>query len=176
MDCAATFLQLEWEVQGCSFHTDAKVLPLAHYDLVVVMDWLAQYSPMQVDWAQKWLVIPYEGAFQTLQGELHSLPPGSVIQVTTMTEDSPTSATPTQPAAITQLLQEFQSVFEPLQGYPPERAFAHEILLIPGAAPVNVRPYRYPLLSRMRLSARSVQCSPLALCSLVKALFPLLYS
>ena len=49
LDCAATFLQLEWEVQGCSFHTDAKVLPLAHYDMVVGMDWLAQYSPMQVD-------------------------------------------------------------------------------------------------------------------------------
>ncbi|CAD6336222.1 unnamed protein product [Miscanthus lutarioriparius] len=104
LDCATTFLQLEWEAQGCSFHTDAKVLPLAHYDLVVGMDWLAQYSPMQVDWAQKWLVIPYEGAFRTLQGELHSLPPGSVIQVTTLTEDSPTFATPTQPAAITQLL------------------------------------------------------------------------
>ena len=38
LDCAATFLQLEWEVQGCSFHTDAKVLPLAHYNMVVGMD------------------------------------------------------------------------------------------------------------------------------------------
>ena len=35
-------------------------------------------------------------------------------------------------------------MFEPPQGYPPERAFAHEIPLIPGAAPVNVRSYRYP--------------------------------
>jgi len=42
LDCAATFLQLVWEVQSCSFHTDAKVLPLAHYDMVVGMDWLAQ--------------------------------------------------------------------------------------------------------------------------------------
>ena len=66
--------------------------------------------------------------------------------MTAVTDDSTNSATPNQPAAITQLLQEFQSVFEPLQGYPPERAFAHDIPLIPGAAPVNVRPYRYPLL------------------------------
>ena len=66
--------------------------------------------------------------------------------MTTVTDDSTTSATPTQPAAITQLLQEFQSVFEPLQGYPPEHAFAHDIPLILGAAPVNVRPYHYPLL------------------------------
>jgi len=47
--------------------------------MVVGMDWLAQYSPMQVDWAQKWLVIKYEGASRALQGELHSLPPGSII-------------------------------------------------------------------------------------------------
>ena len=92
------------------------------------------------------MVIPYEGASRALQGELHSLPPGSIIQVTAVTDDSTNSTTPTQPTAITQLLQEFQSVFEPLQGYPPERAFAHDIPLIPGAAPVNVRPYRYPLL------------------------------
>ena len=116
LDYADTFLQLQWEVQGCSFYTDAKVLPLAHYDLVVGMDWLAQYSPMQVDWAQKWLIIPYEGSFRTLQGELHSLPPGSVVQVTAVMKDSSTSVTltHTSPAAITQLLQEFQSVFEPL--------------------------------------------------------------
>ena len=68
------------------------------------------------------------------------LPPGSVIQVTAVTKDSSTSVTPTQPAAITQLLQEFQSVFEPLQGFPPEHAFAHDIPLIPGAAPSTFAP------------------------------------
>lgn len=121
------------------------MLPLAHYDLVVGMDWLAQHSPMQVDWAQKWLVIPYEGASCALQGELHSLPPGAVIQVASVSEDSGGSTTTSQLPAIAQLLQEYQSVFEPPQGYPPERAFAHDIPLLPGAAPVNVRPYHYPL-------------------------------
>ena len=144
LDCVDNFLQLEWAVQGCSFRTDAKVLPLAHYDMVVGMDWLAQYSPIQVDWAHKWLVIPYEGAARALQGELHSLPPGSVIQVSAVSDECNTSVPSDRPPAITQLLQEFQSVFEPPQGYPPERAFAHDIPLIPGATPVNVRPYRYP--------------------------------
>lgn len=36
-------------------------------------------------------------------------------------------------------------MFAPPQGYPHERAFAHEIPLVLGASPVNVRPYRYPL-------------------------------
>ena len=35
-------------------------------------------------------------------------------------------------------------MFYPPQGYPPESAFALEIPLVPSAAPVNVRPYRYP--------------------------------
>lgn len=35
-------------------------------------------------------------------------------------------------------------MFAPPQGYSPERAFAHEIPLVPGAVPVNVPPYRYP--------------------------------
>jgi hypothetical protein len=108
------------------------------------MDWLAQHSPMQMDWAQKWLVILYDGASRALQGEIHSLPPSTVVQVSTISADTSGSNQSSQLPAITQLLQEYQSVFEPPQGYPPERAFAHDIPLLPGAAPVNVQPYRYP--------------------------------
>lgn len=97
-----------------------------------------------MDWAHKWLVIPYEGASRTLQGELHSLPPGTVIQVASVSDNSSGYNTTSQLPAITQLLQEFQLVFEAPQGYPPERAFAHDIPLLLGAAPFNVRPYRYP--------------------------------
>jgi hypothetical protein len=142
LHCTHQFQWLKWSVQGRSFSTDAKILPLAHYDLIVGMDWLMQHSPMQVDWAHKWLFIPFEGQSKLLQGDLTSLPPGSVIQVTARTTDSPAPSSPIP--AIAQLLQEFQLVFAPPQGYPPERAFAHEIPLVAGAAPVNVRPYRYP--------------------------------
>jgi transposase InsO family protein len=88
------------------------------------------------------LSIPYNGKTSMLQGELTSLPPGTVVQVTAITTTKPEPSTPIP--AIAQLLQEYQSVFAPPQGYPPERAFAHEIPLVPGALPVNVRPYRYP--------------------------------
>lgn len=132
----------EWCVQGCSFHIDAKILPVAHYNLIVGMDWLVQHSPMHVDWAHKWLSIPHNGTTSLLQGELQSLPPGTVVQVTAVSADTPEPASSIP--AIAELLQEYQSVFAPPQGYPPERAFAHEIPLVPGATPVNVRPYRYP--------------------------------
>lgn len=48
LNCFSQFPQLEWSVQGCSFHSDAKILPLAHYDLIIGMDWLVQHSPMHV--------------------------------------------------------------------------------------------------------------------------------
>jgi len=85
---------------GCCFHSDAKILPLAYYDLIIGMDWLVQHSPMQVDWAQKWLIIPYEGASQALQGELTTLPPGIVVQVTALAADKNTSPCLTHPKGI----------------------------------------------------------------------------
>lgn len=45
---------------------------------------------------------------------------------------------------ITALLSEFQDVFAPPAGYPPAHPCNHEIPLVAGATPVQVRPYRYP--------------------------------
>lgn len=42
------------------------------------------------------------------------------------------------------LLEEFTSVFAELDGMPPPRSWDHHINLLLGAAPVAVRPYRYP--------------------------------
>lgn len=48
------------------------------------MDWLSRFSPMVVDWKQKWLKIAYGESSRVLQGELQELPLGTVIQVTHM--------------------------------------------------------------------------------------------
>lgn len=48
------------------------------------------------------------------------------------------------PPEIAAHLSEFESVFAPPTGYPPARHCDHAIPLIPGASPINVRPYRYP--------------------------------
>uniref|UniRef100_A0A453NIM5 Reverse transcriptase domain-containing protein n=1 Tax=Aegilops tauschii subsp. strangulata TaxID=200361 RepID=A0A453NIM5_AEGTS len=47
------------------------------------------------------------------------------------------------PEPIQQLLSEFSEVFGEPQGLPPRRACDHCIPLIPGAQPVNIRPYRH---------------------------------
>ena len=47
------------------------------------------------------------------------------------------------PPVISTLLQEFAHLFVTPSILPPERAFDHTIPLIPGAQPVNLRPYHY---------------------------------
>jgi hypothetical protein len=48
------------------------------------------------------------------------------------------------PAKIQVLLEQVHVLFEEPNGLPPSRACDHEIPLVPGANPVNIRPYRYP--------------------------------
>jgi hypothetical protein len=54
---------------------------------------------------------------------------------------------PDLPPALSQLLQEFEHLFQPPTELPPSRACDHSIPLIEGASPVFIRPYHYaPLL------------------------------
>jgi hypothetical protein len=144
LSCSTEFKHLEWSMQQCTFQSCAKVIPLAQYDFILGMDWLSHFSPMEVDWRHKWLKIPYAAASRLLQGDLHDLPPGSVVQVSLISTASSSSQTDGLPTEFAQLLQDFQSVFTPLAGYPPQRECEHDIPLLPGATPVSVRPYRYP--------------------------------
>ena len=48
------------------------------------------------------------------------------------------------PKTVKEMLAQHQRVFGPITGLPPSRDIDHAIQLIPGASPVNVRPYRYP--------------------------------
>lgn len=47
------------------------------------------------------------------------------------------------PEKVQELLSEYQDVFAEPQGLPPERLFDHDIPTLPGAIPVNSRPYMY---------------------------------
>jgi hypothetical protein len=34
---------------------DAKIIEMGAYDLVLDMDWLEKYMPMECDWLEKWI-------------------------------------------------------------------------------------------------------------------------
>lgn len=144
MCCSAELQDLSWSVQHCTFVSCAKVVPLSQFDMTVGMDWLIRHSLMHIDWKHKWIRIRYRQSVELLQGQLESLPTGSVIHIATMLLDAtihdPASLSP----VVTTLLSEFQSVFEPPAGYLLARFCDHEIPLVAGAAPVQIRPNRYP--------------------------------
>jgi hypothetical protein len=89
--------------------------------MILGMDWLASFSPMQIDWQHKWLIIPYGDSSVRLQGQLTELPTGSVIQVSVVFSESSLSTPVELPPAVSTLLSEFQSVFDSPLGYPPPR-------------------------------------------------------
>ncbi|CAD6211893.1 unnamed protein product [Miscanthus lutarioriparius] len=61
LQCTSHISRASWSVQGYSFTTDLKLLPLTAYDMILGLDWLSSFSPMQVHWQQKWIAIPYNG-------------------------------------------------------------------------------------------------------------------
>lgn len=60
--------KLVWWTQGHQFTSDARVLPVGCYDLILGMDWLEQFSPTWVDWRGKKMGFTYNGTRITLSG------------------------------------------------------------------------------------------------------------
>lgn len=53
-------------------------LQLNSYDLILGMDWLERYSPMEIDWKAKWISLPYNGD----QLVLHGISASNTVELT----------------------------------------------------------------------------------------------
>lgn len=144
LQCSSKLSNAVCFVGEYSFTSDLKVLPLHHFDIILGMDWLEEFSPMKVHWQQKLMAIPYNGATAFLQGVQPSLPDEVVVHVCSIM-DIPLSSVCSDHPDIATLLAEFDFLFEPLSSMPPQRHCDHVIPLVPGAKPVHIWPYRYPL-------------------------------
>lgn len=144
LHCQDKWVQVQWQVQGCTFFSDISFLPLTCYDMVVGMDWLQQFSPMKVDWNQKWLSIPYQGSSVVLYGQSSVIPDCTVVEICLVSDNSSSAANNSVPPQIQSLLNQYAVLFEDPTGLPPSRDCDHAIPLVLGAQPFTVRPYRYP--------------------------------
>ncbi|CAO2166027.1 unnamed protein product [Urochloa humidicola] len=144
LQCTSHFEQLQWSTQGCKFSSEARLLSLEHYDMIVGMDWLESHSPMKIHWKQKWLAIPYQGSTALIQGISPDVPEGTIVEICAVLLVDDKAIQLDVPPELSNLLEEFAEVFSKPVGMPPSRDCDHTIPLIEGASPVNVRPYRYP--------------------------------
>ena len=145
LTCDSVLPQAIWFIGALAFQSDLKVLPLKAYDIIIGMDWLEIFSPMIVGWQEKWLRIPYGDQFVVLQGDNSDPPEQVLVQLClTTTIDSQDDSVLSSPVEIQLLINQFAPLFAEPTSLPPSRACDHEIPLIPGARPVNIRPYRYP--------------------------------
>jgi hypothetical protein len=87
---------VQWTIDGCSLHFDFWTLPLANYDVVIGMDWLEANSPMQVDWRNKWLAVPYDGQIRVLQGITPSLTQQMLLHIEALLVPDSNDSTPSQ--------------------------------------------------------------------------------
>lgn len=157
LNCTHHIPLCQWETQHHVFTTDLKVLQLGSYDMILGYDWLTYFSPMKVDWARKKVRIVDGNTVVYLQG-IHAdttecptislqecsalIQQGEVTHVVPLTNVSAYADTDI-PAEVQSLLHQFQGLFSEPTSLPPRRECDHKIVLIPGARPVNVRPYRH---------------------------------
>jgi hypothetical protein len=48
IQASSKILQVEWSLQGYSFHFDLKVLPLYSFDMILGMECLERFSPIKI--------------------------------------------------------------------------------------------------------------------------------
>ncbi|KAL4281132.1 hypothetical protein GQ457_03G012130 [Hibiscus cannabinus] len=144
------------KMQGYEFQHDFRVLNLGGSDMVLGVDWLRDYSPIEMNFQTMTLKF-FKGDQEVL---IHGNQLKPIIKTVSgkrikklATKDSDLTgeiyylcAEQTESAVSSefkQLLHEFQEVFQEPQGMPPIRKQDHAIILKTDAQPVNLRPYRF---------------------------------
>ena len=155
---------LKWGVHQNKFVTPVRVLPLNCYDMILGMEWPenCDEGKMFVDWRRKKMRFKHEGQRITLRGinanntycpvissqQLNlMIDQGAVAQLVALEKGKITSVPEVVPEVVPdgvqQLLQQHEELFSEPQSLPPAREFDHQIPLVPGAIPVQKKPYRY---------------------------------
>lgn len=171
IQCTQFVPDFEWGVQGHTFRHSLNALNLGCYDMILGADWLHLHSPMWVHWRKQILRFTHNNRRITLRG-VQSTPPkcglvklkklrgllrqGVVSQIMQILAATPSKGNGTirqvattfdtllsYPAVVQQLLTAFRKLFQEPPTLPPSRPQDHQIPLLPGAQPVQVRPYRY---------------------------------
>ncbi|KAJ1702159.1 hypothetical protein LUZ63_001938 [Rhynchospora breviuscula] len=151
---------LQFQLQGITFEGNLRVLEIQGYDVILGMDWLSQFGLMTVDWGQGTLFIKQHGKDIKLQVDTISAEVSLCQQHIDIKKETQQGSEVfvahlfcTEPATgkelqvydphIKHLLDSFADVFQEPSSLPPSRPIDHQIPLLPGSKPINLRPYRF---------------------------------
>lgn len=148
---------MEWWANGHTYVSNMRVLELGAYDAILGYDWLKGHSPMHCDWEKKVISFVDRGVWVQLRGNVDQTE--AVVEVSTAQVERWLKGNDIWAFALLEqvtegdrqeisgdlqgLLEEFRDLFDTPTELPPSRPFDHHIPLVPGAIPVNSRPYRY---------------------------------
>lgn len=150
--------QQVYSIQGEQFVTTFRVLEMKGYDIIFGCDWIRQYSPVSLNLKTKEMTVNKGGSVVVLSDvtvparnfmiSMHKMEKwidqgmaGVVLYMKSVQKEKEGHGTP---ESIEKVLANFEDVFEEPKMLPPTRDCDHTIPLVPGAKPVNVRPYRLP--------------------------------
>ena len=135
-------------------------IPICGADLVLGVQWLKTLGPVLTDYTTLTMKFMATGHLIELHGEheqalefvsssqlrrlIHTKGTSMMFHIRLETHTPSQQDTTPIPKEIEELLDRYSSLFKPIVGLPPSRDTDHAINILPEAAPVNVRPYRYP--------------------------------
>jgi len=129
---------------GAPFSITCVGLALGCFDFILGVDFLGTLGPLTWDFEGLTVSFLHEGRRVTWRcvGA-----PGAPSQQRSL---AAVASDPHHPL-LDELLIQHDAVFDTPRGLPPARPYDHRIHLLPGTAPVAVRPYRYPQLQKDEL-------------------------
>ncbi|KAH9648537.1 hypothetical protein KPL70_025625 [Citrus sinensis] len=155
LSCKGKFEQVQVLLQEVPFTLTLYSLPITGLDMVLGVQWLEMLDSVVCNWKQLTMDFTWENKSCRLQGigpqsiqtasltkitkELRQGQSGFAICFHVNVEDSLNTTTPN----MQDLLKEYNTLFQEPTKLPPRREIDHNITLIEGTEPVNVRPYRY---------------------------------
>ncbi|KAH0655105.1 hypothetical protein KY285_029987 [Solanum tuberosum] len=155
--CEGVAKKIPLTIQGNKIVEDLYILSLHGADIVLGVSWLATLGPVLTDYAKRIFEFTLNGSKISWKGDaptdmqpvqLHSLRRMAATDAISsyfhlqLVSDSEPSCT--LPSELAMVLNTYEDVFQKPLGLPPSRSQDHAIHLVPGAGPVNVKPYRYP--------------------------------
>ncbi|XP_026399605.1 uncharacterized protein LOC113295486 [Papaver somniferum] len=154
--------QFSWNMQGCNFSFDFRVLDLGGCDMVLGVDWMRTISPVKFDFKMMTVSFIQDSKEIELKGitediRISSISVGSCQKYLKKNKNdmachmfciTAIKPNPQTPKILEPILTKYSSIFKETTSLPSEISHDRYIPLQPNSAPPKQRPYRIPYVQK----------------------------